>query len=316
MHPFLISFGSFHLPTYGVLLVLAILGGIYTAMRLGRRVGLGSALILDFCTWVILVALVGAKVLMVLSEWSYYRANPGEILSFSTFMAAGVFYGGFLAALLFTIWYVRVQKLNFWKLTDVLAPGVALGQSVGRLGCFSAGCDYGKATTAPWGVVFTSSFAHEVTGVPLGVRLHPAQLYESITTLIIFGLLLWWFPKKKRDGDVFLGYIGIYAVARFFLEFLRGDEDRGFVFHHLLSTSQFIALLALAGTALVFIWRRVQRGKVLSAIPGSRDGRGGSPGGEAAQRERFEPAPAAGGNMAGGKAQAMAKAAGPKRAKR
>jgi phosphatidylglycerol:prolipoprotein diacylglycerol transferase len=271
LHPILISIGSFHLPTYGVLLVTAILGGIYTAMRLGRRVGMDSAQILDFCTWVILVALVGAKVLMVLTEWSYFRAHPGEIFSYSTLMAGGVFYGGFLAALFFTIWYVRVQKLHFWKLTDVLAPAVALGQSVGRLGCFSAGCDYGKPTTAPWGAVFTSTFAHEVAGVPLGVRMHPTQIYESIATLVIFGILLWWFPRKRHDGDVFLGYLGLYAVARFFLEFLRGDEDRGFVFHHLLSTSQFIALLALAGIAAVFVWRRLHHGAELNAIPGSRD---------------------------------------------
>lgn len=264
MHPILISIGSFHIPTYGVLLVMAILGGIYTAMRLGRRVGMNSTLILDFCTWVILVALLGAKVLMVLTDWSYYRANPGELFSFSTFLAGGVFYGGFVAALFFTIWYVRVQKLSFWKLADVLAPAVALGQSLGRLGCFSAGCDYGKPTSGPWGVVFTNSLARDVTGVPLGVRLHPAQLYESITTLALFGLLVWWFPRKRRDGDIFLGYVGLYAVARFFLEFLRGDEDRGFVFDHLFSTSQFIALLALAGIAAVFVWRSVRGSERLS----------------------------------------------------
>ena len=269
LHPFLINIGSFHLPTYGVLLVLAIMGGIYTTMRLGRSVGFDSGRILDFCTWVILVALVGAKVLMILTEWDYFRAHPGEIFSFSTLMAGGVFYGGFLAALFFTIWYVRVQKIAFWKMTDVLAPAVALGQSVGRLGCFSAGCDYGTPTTAPWGVKFTSAFAHEVAGVPLGVRLHPTQLYESVATLAIFAFLLLWFPRKKRDGDVFLGYLGLYAVARFFLEFLRGDEDRGFVFHHLLSTSQFIALLALAGVVIVFIWRRFHGGKELIEIPGS-----------------------------------------------
>ena len=273
----MINIGWFHLPTYGVLLVTAMLGGIYTAMRLGRRVGLDSALILDFCTWAILVALVGAKILMVLTEWSYYRAHPGEIFSFSTLMAGGVFYGGFLAALFFTIWYVRVQKLAFWKLTDVLVPGVVLAQSVGRLGCFSAGCDYGKPTTAPWGVVFTSTFAHEVAGVPLGVRLHPAQLYESITTFVIFGVLLWWFPRKKRDGDIFLGYVGLYAVGRFFLEFLRGDEDRGFVFNHLLSTSQFIALLGLAGIGTVLIWRRLHRGEELSAVPRGGDKHRGAP---------------------------------------
>lgn len=265
MHPILITIGSFHLPTYGVLMVVAILGAIYTAVRLGGRSGMDSAMILDLCTWVILVALVGAKVLMILTEWSYFSAHPGEIFSLSTLMAGGVFYGGFLAALFFTIWYVRMQKLNFWKLTDVLAPALALGHSVGRLGCFSAGCDYGKPTAAPWGVIFTSTFAHEVAGVPLFQRLHPTQLYESLATFTIFGLLLWWFPKKKHDGDIFLGYLGLYAVARFFLEFLRGDDDRGFVFNHLLSTSQFIALLALAGIAAVFIWRRaLNRGEAAS----------------------------------------------------
>jgi phosphatidylglycerol:prolipoprotein diacylglycerol transferase len=252
----LISIGSFHLPTYGTLLVLAILAGIFTAIRLGRRVGLDSGLILDFCTWVMLVALVGAKVLMVLSEWSYYRDNPGEIFSLSTLMAGGVFYGGFLAALFFTLWYVQVQKLSFWKMADVLVPGVALGQSIGRLGCFSAGCDYGKPTQVWWGVVFTSPFAHDVAGVPLGIRLHPTQLYESFATFLIFGILLWQFPRRRREGGLFLIYVGLYAVARFFLEYLRGDADRGFVFHHLLSTSQFIALLVLVGVATAGIWRR------------------------------------------------------------
>ncbi len=316
MYPILINIGWFHLPTYGTLLVLAILGGIYTAMRLGRRAGLDSALILDFCTWLILVALVGAKILLVLTDWSYYRANLGEIFSFSTFMAGGVFYGGFLAALFFTVWYVRVQKLSFWKLADVLAPGVALGQSVGRLGCFSAGCDYGKATTAPWGVVFTSTFANEVGGVPLGVRLHPTQLYESITTFAIFALLLWWFPKKKRDGDIFLGYMGAYAVARFFLEFLRGDEDRGFVFHHLLSTSQFIALLALAGIAAVLIWRGVRHGKELSAGPGRRDWRRAPQARDAATQGRFDQGPVANRGITAGKPRTVAAAPVPRRAKR
>lgn len=314
MHPILISLGSFHLPTYGVLLVTAILGGILIAMRLGRRVGMESALILDFCTWLILVALLGAKVLMIVSDWSTYRANPEEIFSLSTFMAGGVFYGGFLAALFFTVWYVRVQKLSFWKLADVLAPGVALGQSVGRLGCFSAGCDYGTPTKASWGVVFTSTFAHEVTGVPLGQRLHPTQLYESLATFLIFGLLLWWFPRKQRDGDVFLGYMGMYAIARFFLEFLRGDEDRGFVFNHLLSTSQFIALLALAGIAAVIVWRMTHRAELGTAAwaKGNADLPGEV---NQAPPSRNSRASKVKGTMARGESRGMAPAPVPKRAK-
>jgi phosphatidylglycerol:prolipoprotein diacylglycerol transferase len=151
-------------------------------------------------------------------------------------------------------------------MTDVLAPPVALGTSVTRLGCFNAGCDYGKPTTLPWGVVFSSAIAHANTGVPLGVRIHPTQLYESLMTLAIFGVLLWWFPRKKHDGDIFLGYLGLYAVGRFIIEYVRGDEDRGFVFNHLLSTSQFIALLMLGGIAAVFIWRRVHGGGELSTV--------------------------------------------------
>jgi len=271
LHPYLISTSWFQLPTYGTMLALAIMAGIFCAIRLGRRVGVDSALILDYSSWVILVALVGAKVLLILTSWNYYRANPAEIFSYATLKMGGVFYGGFLAALIFTIWYVRVQKISFWKLTDVLVPSVALGTSVTRLGCFSAGCDYGKPTTAAWGVTFSSAIAHAATGVPLGVRLHPTQLYESATTLAIFGVLLWWFPRRKHDGDVFLGYLGLYAVGRFLLEYLRGDEDRGFVFHHLLSTSQFIALLVCAGIAGVFVWRHFWGGADLGVASGEFD---------------------------------------------
>ena len=315
MHPILISIGSFHLPTYGLLLVLAILAAVFTAMRLGRRVGLDSGQVLDFCTWTLLVALAGAKVLMVLTDWSYYRANPGDIFSLSTFMAGGVFYGGFLAALFFTVWYVRVQKLAFWKLADVLAPAVVLGQSIGRLGCFSAGCDYGTPTNAQWGVVFTSSFAHQVSGVPLDVRLHPTQLYESFATFVVFGVLLWRFPKRRRDGEVFLAYVGLYAVARFFLEYLRGDEDRGFVFNHLLSTSQFIALLALAGVAAAVIWRRAHRGERLGEGPG-RGERRIHKAGAAPQEGKFSQAPATDEAVAAAKAPGAAATPASKRAKR
>ena len=139
MHPHLINIGSFYLPTYGTMLALAMLTGIFTAIRLGRRVGVSSALILDYSSWVILVALVGAKVLLIVTLWSYYQAHPAEILSYATLKLGGVFYGGFLAALFYTVWYVHVRKISFWKLADLLAPSVAIGTTVTRLGCFGAG---------------------------------------------------------------------------------------------------------------------------------------------------------------------------------
>jgi len=261
MHPVLLHIGPFNLPTYGVLLAAALVGAVYTVVRLGRREGLDSGRLVDFSTWLIVVALVGAKVLMILTDWGYYAENPGQIFSWATLEAGGVFYGGFLAATFFAVWYIRVYKLPLWKVFDVYAPAIALGQSVGRLGCFAAGCDYGTRTTSHLGVIFTSAYSHALTGVPLGVPIHPTQVYESLATLAIFGILLWRYPKKRRDGEIFVLYLTLYAVARFFLEFLRGDEDRGFVFNHLLSTSQFIAILALAtaGVLAVSFWGRRSR---------------------------------------------------------
>jgi phosphatidylglycerol---prolipoprotein diacylglyceryl transferase len=264
MHPILIKIGSFQLPTYGLLLALALLTAIVTADRLGRREGFEGSRMLDFSTWIIVVGLVGAKVLMIVSD-PYYRQNPGEIFSWSTLEAGGVFYGGFIASALFAVWYVHTYRLPALKMFDIYAPAVALAQSVGRLGCFSAGCDYGTRTKSFLGVVFTSSYSHEVTGVPLNTRIHPTQLYESAATLVIGAFLLWRYGRKKRDGEIFLLYLVLYAVARFFLEFLRGDEDRGFVFHHFFSTSQFIAILALLFS--IGLWIYLRRQPVLGAAP-------------------------------------------------
>ncbi|HEV2378337.1 MAG TPA: prolipoprotein diacylglyceryl transferase [Terriglobia bacterium] len=280
MHPILIKIGSFQLPTYGLLLALALLTAVITADRLGRREGFDGGRILDFSTWIIVVGLVGAKVLMIISDWGYYRQNPSEIVSWATLQAGGVFYGGFIASALFAVWYVRTYRLPALKMFDIYAPAVALAQSVGRWGCFSAGCDYGTPTRSFLGVVFTNQYSHEVTNVPLNTRIHPTQLYESLATLVIGGILLWRYRHKKRDGEIFLLYLSLYAVARFFLEFLRGDEDRGFVFHHLLSTSQFVAILALLASLGLWTYLRRQP-KLAAATPPARMKERRYPAGEA-----------------------------------
>jgi len=257
LHPILFSVGSLHFPTYGAVMVLAMLAAVYTILRLGRREGLDSGLLLDFSTWLLLVALAGAKVLMVISDWGYYRRYPGEIFSWNTFLAGGVFYGGFIAALVFAVWYIRLHHLPFWKVVDVYAPAISLGLGVGRIGCFAAGCDYGKPTASAWGVVFTNPIAHEVSGVPLNIPLYPTQPIMCLASLSIFAILIWRYSRKTRDGEIFVLYLALYAGARYFIEFLRGDADRGFVFNHLLSTSQFIAILALvAAVWMALILRR------------------------------------------------------------
>jgi phosphatidylglycerol---prolipoprotein diacylglyceryl transferase len=271
LHPILFKIGSFQLPTYGVLLATALIAALYTVVRLGRRERLDAGRLVDFSTWIIVTALVGAKVLMILTEWSFYSEHPGQIFSLATLEAGGVFYGGFIAATFFAIWYIRSYKLPFWKVFDVYAPAIALGQSIGRLGCFSAGCDYGVPSHSFWAITFSSKFSHDMTGVPLGIPLFPWQIVASMTMLCIFGILIWRYGHKSRDGEIFLLYIVLYAIARFSLEFLRGDPDRGFVFNHLLSTSQFIALLVLGvAAALAFRWYGPGRKpEVVAGIGGS-----------------------------------------------
>lgn len=254
MHPILIDFGFFQLPTYGPLMVTALLTALVLAVRQGKKDGLDSGRLLDFSTWLIVVALVGAKVLMILTDWRTYWDRPSELISLSTLRAGGVFYGGFLAAVFFAWWYVRVHQLPLWKVFDIYSPSIALGLGIGRLGCFAAGCDYGKPTQSAFGVIFTHPLAQQVSGTPLGIRIHPTQLYESLACVLIFAILIWRFRRKAYDGQIFVWYLTLYAAARFSLEFLRGDADRGFVFGNLLSTSQFIAVLAV-GVAAVLRWR-------------------------------------------------------------
>ncbi len=272
MHPILIDFGFFQLPTYGPLMVTALVTAMLLANRQGKVEGLDTGRLFDFSTWLIVIALVGAKVLMMLTDWRTYWEHPSEIVSLSTLRAGGVFYGGFIAAVLFAWWYVHVHGLPMWKVFDAYSPGIALGLGIGRLGCFAAGCDYGKPTTTILGVVFTNPIANQVSGTPLGVKIHPTQLYESLACVVIFAVLMVLYRRKTFDGQVFAIYLALYAAARFGIEFLRGDQDRGFLFGEMLSTSQFIAILAVIVAAVLY-WRRHGKTEGSSAtfpIPAAR----------------------------------------------
>jgi phosphatidylglycerol:prolipoprotein diacylglycerol transferase len=206
---------------------------------------------------VIFSALVGSKILLLISDYSYYSQNPREIFSLATLRSTGVYYGGLLLALGSAIWYLLKKRLPARAIADAAAPGIALGQAIGRLGCLSAGCCYGKPTHLPWGITFTNPYSYENVGVPLNIPLHPTQIYESVGTFFLFVFLLWRLSKKHKPGQIILEYLSIYAVLRFVIEFYRNDE-RGSVFYGLLSTSQFISILTLlgAGIAYYFIVRR------------------------------------------------------------
>jgi phosphatidylglycerol:prolipoprotein diacylglycerol transferase len=260
MHPKLITLpafelfgrnlGPFTLHTYGVLLAIAFLAGLWIAGRQAKKAGLDSNRITDMAVYVLIAGLVGAKLLLLVVEWSYFSKNPRELLSI--FQSGGVFYGGLLGAFPVAWWYIRRHHLPGWRTADVLAPGVALGQGIGRLGCFAAGCCFGRPADVPWAVTFRDPYATRTVGTPLDQGLHPTQIYESLAVFAIFGFLLWLFTRKRFDGQVTLAYVALYSVVRFLIEFYRGDAARGTVFGGMLSTSQFIAILLVLGAALLY----------------------------------------------------------------
>jgi phosphatidylglycerol---prolipoprotein diacylglyceryl transferase len=244
MHPRLFSTPYFTLHTFGIFLAAAYLAALWWLMRGVRREGLSSERATGLGLWVIIGAIVGAKALMVLRSLPEYLANPADLWSLSTIQSAGDFYGGFLGALLAAlIFFLCHPDIPRWQMADLCGPAIALGQAVGRIGCFMAGDDYGSPTNMPWAVTFHDPDAAQIGGAPLGVPLHPVQIYESLTCLVIFIFLVRLARRKRFDGEIILAYSILYAIARFLLEFVRGDADRGFVGP--LSTSQLIAILVV-----------------------------------------------------------------------
>jgi phosphatidylglycerol:prolipoprotein diacylglycerol transferase len=259
MFPELFRIGNFPVNTYGVLLALSFLAALLVAARLGVRDGLPRERIYDLGLWMLLAALVGSKLLMLWTEPSY-REDPSHLFSLDFLRSGGVFYGGLIGAVVTGYFLVRYYGLPWWKTADAFAPGIALGQAIGRLGCFSAGCCWGKPTSAPWGVRF-APLGHEITGVPIDVDLHPTQLYESAATLLIFLFLLWLHRRRRFSGQLILFYAVLYSIARFSIEFLRDDprgDIAGLTTWTGLSTSQLISLVVGLGGLLILIlrWRR------------------------------------------------------------
>jgi phosphatidylglycerol---prolipoprotein diacylglyceryl transferase len=253
MYPRLFELGPLTLYTYGVLLAAAYLVGLKLAMVRAKTQGLDANRVLDLGIYIIISALVGAKLLLLVTDFRTFRADPRELLTLAR--SGGVFYGGLILAVSVALWYIRRVGLPLWTTCDVFAPGIALGHVVGRFGCFFAGCCYGKPTSMPWGITFTDPFAQTNVGTPLGVPLHPTQLYEAGAELLILGVLLLTERKGRPfPGRTFWLYMLLYAISRFIIEFFRGDE-RGTVF--MFSTSQFISLLLapLAVVMLVYLSR-------------------------------------------------------------
>jgi phosphatidylglycerol---prolipoprotein diacylglyceryl transferase len=250
VYPELFKVGPFTVYTYGVLLAASYLLGLRLAMWRAKKWGLDPNRVLDLGIYIIIAALVGAKLLLLIVDFDQFR-NPRELLNLARL--GGVFYGGLLLAVGVAFWYIHRHRLPFWTTCDVFAPGIALGHVTGRLGCLAAGCCYGKPTDMPWAIVFTNPLAAANVGTPLGIPLHPTQVYEAGTSLIILAILLATERRGRRfAGRTFWAYMFLYAISRYVIEIYRGDP-RGTVFG-MFSTSQFISVVLAPLSLIMLFW--------------------------------------------------------------
>jgi phosphatidylglycerol:prolipoprotein diacylglycerol transferase len=267
VYPELFSVGPITLYTYGVLLAASYLLGLWLAMRRARAWGLDANRVLDLGIYIIIAALIGAKLLLLVVDFDQFSRSTADLLSLAR--SGGVFYGGLILAVVVAFWYVLKHRLPLWTTCDVFAPGIALGHVTGRLGCLAAGCCYGRPTDLPWGITFTNPLAAANVGTPLGIPLHPTQVYEAGAALLILGVLLATERKGRPfPGRTFWSYMFLYAVSRFVIEFYRGDP-RGTVFD-VLSTSQFISVVLAPLSLAMLFWLSRTRPVTPERVPRRR----------------------------------------------
>jgi phosphatidylglycerol---prolipoprotein diacylglyceryl transferase len=248
MHPDLFSIGPLTLHTYGLFIAIGFIMGLLIAIRIGKRYGLDSQKIMDMGFLLIISGVIGSRIVYVLMNFSLYSKNPLDI--FKLWQGGLVFSGGLLAAVIVFFFYIRHHKLNVLQIGDIWAPAAVIGQAMGRIGCFMAGCCYGRPTNVPWRVIFKNP----ASIAPLNIPLHPTQLYDAMSNLIIFIVLMILTAKKKFDGQVLLWFLILHSTARLYIERFRGD-DRGIFPGTQWTVTQFIAILILffSITALIYI---------------------------------------------------------------
>jgi phosphatidylglycerol---prolipoprotein diacylglyceryl transferase len=250
MHPVAFEIGGFAIYWYGIFAALGFIAGFGTAGRRAPREGLTAEAIMNLAPWVIGGAVIGARILYVISYWKEDFANKPlwEVLMIRR--SGLVFYGGLIGSCLGTIYYCASRKLPLWKVADVIAPSVALGHAFGRLGCLMTGCCYGRACVFPWAIHFPED--HWTKGAPV----HPTQIYESLLNFGLYFGLAWLFRRKKYDGHVFVAYLIGYACLRAFVEYFRGDYPVRYIGGNVTPAQLVSIAILLTGLALWFVLPR------------------------------------------------------------
>jgi phosphatidylglycerol:prolipoprotein diacylglycerol transferase len=260
MHPVLFEFNtpeflSGILPdtitiyTYGFLIACgAISGFAYTAYQAKKSYDIKTETVQSLVILIIFASVIGGKLFIVFEDPKLYLTEPSRL--FRNFSNGFVFYGSLLFAIPTMLLFFRHYKLPVWGMLDIMAGTTCIVHAFGRMGCFMAGCCYGKTHDGIFSVTFTDPMCK---AEPLNTPLHPTQLYSSLMIIAILVIILFVSNRKKFDGQLFMIYLMLYAIGRSIIEIFRGDLDRGFIIDGILSNSQFISLLVFLGALVMYI---------------------------------------------------------------
>lgn len=245
MHPVLLTLGKFKVYSWGFMLAVAVIVAIFGLTKLFKREGYDPDSAIDLVIILVLAGVVGSRLAyIIIYQWQDLLINPGAVLSPGNGGFSGlVWYGAFLLGFPLFIWYIRRKGYPFWKLLDMLAPYVALGYAIVRIGCFLNGCCYGEITSSAWGVVFPS--------VDHFTR-YPTQLYSSILNFILFAGLIWYYPRRKFDGQIFILYLMGYSVYRFIVEYFRDS----LINYGPFTMGQVVTGIIFLAALLLYRWRQ------------------------------------------------------------
>ncbi len=255
MHPILVQIGPITIHAYGFLLAVGVLSAVLLSMKLAKKAGVDTQVLMDFIFYTVFIGLIGAKIFLFVTDYKEYISSMDRMKDL--LFSGGTFFGGLIIGGIFGIWFLKRKKMNLKVIMDIMGPSMALAHFFGRMGCFAAGCCWGRVAE---GCPIAMEFNHPetTTGVPRHLALYPTQLIESLLNLLNFIFLIIVYKKKKFDGQVFAIYLFNYSIIRFCVEFFRGDEDRGYVFGGLdhpfssLSVPQLICLLGIVTAIILF----------------------------------------------------------------
>jgi len=245
INPIAFAIGPFEIRWYGIMVVLAVVAIIGITLLEAKRVGIAEDHIYSLGAWAVVGGVIFSRVIHVIDKWDYYIANPRQILAFEGLAV----YGAVIGVILAIVIYCLVKKLSIWLIADLVSPGALVGMAIGRVGCVLNGCCFGLTTSLPWAVEYTCPTSY----APLGVPLHPTQLYHIIWNLLAFGVLWALRRRLKPQGSVFLIYLAFYAAGDLLIRFVR----EGDIFLFGLQQAQLIGIIMLVVTIpllLVRMW--------------------------------------------------------------